>query len=305
MDGSAPGGARNSSRAARDRRVADLTVALAVAVDCGDTRQQRHLRQRLIEELVPAAQSLARRYAHRGIPTDDLLQSACVGLAKAAKSFDPRRGHDFGAYAYVTMTGEVKRLFRDFGWDIRPPRRLQELRVRVDGARCELSARLRRSPTVTEIADHLKVSSEAVIECWASNDYYKVLSLDAPVNNADEHDLSTVDTVADPWDAYEHTDNVLSLAAALKTLPPRLRQVLVLRYWHNLNQATIGEHIGVTQMQVSRLLAKAHTELRRHILAENPPREAAGDRSDENVNAEHRRCRTGQPAPSHKARQIA
>src|SRR4051794_32905045 len=177
---------------ARQRETAEIVRRLPEATD---PQEQKRLRQELVVANVPVATSIALRYRARGEAVEDLVQAAHLGLVKAVNGFDPDRGRDFLAYAVPTISGEVKRHFRDQGWDIRPPRRVQELRSEVEHASAELTQHLGRSPRLSEIARHLGASQDDVVECIASADLYHVHSLDAPVGGAE--DLAVGDTLGD------------------------------------------------------------------------------------------------------------
>jgi RNA polymerase sigma-B factor len=194
------------------------------------------------------------------------VQAAHLGLVKAAGSFDPHRANDFLAYAVPTVSGEVKRYFRDQGWDIRPPRRVQELRSEVEHASSELSQTLGRSPRLSEIAEHLGASLDDVVECVASADLYHVHSLDAPVGGGAE-DLTVGDTIGDLDPTLGQIDDVLSVRPLLDSLSPRDRRILALRYFSGWTQQQIADEVGVTQMQISRLISKALQRLREGLTA--------------------------------------
>lgn len=247
----------------RARRTAAIVADLASSHDAGE---RRRLRDDVVLVNLPVATSVALRYRNRGEPVDDLIQVAHLGLVKAADGFDPDRGPDFLAYAVPTIRGEVRRHFRDRGWDIRPPRRIQELRVRVEAAVEELAQRLDRSPRPSEIARHLGVSAEDVGECLASADRYHVHSLDAPSEGEDGGgDLAAGLGAPDPY--LEAIDDVVSVRPLLAALPARDRRILALRFWRGWTQAQIAEDIGVTQMQVSRLLSQSLRKLRTQLEA--------------------------------------
>jgi RNA polymerase sigma-B factor len=244
----------------RAERTAHILARLATA---RDDREKRRLRDDVVLVNLPVATSVALRYRNRGEALDDLIQVAHLGLIKAADGFDPHRGPDFLAYAVPTIRGEVRRHFRDRAWDIRPPRRIQELRVRVDAAAEELAQSLRRSPRPSEIADRLHVDVEDVAECLASAECYNVHSLDAPGDDTiGNGDSALAGTLGDTDPDLEAVDDVLSLRPLVARLPPRDRHIIGLRFWHGWTQAQIAEDIGVTQMQVSRLLAQALRRLR-------------------------------------------
>ncbi|MBI4943813.1 MAG: SigB/SigF/SigG family RNA polymerase sigma factor [Actinobacteria bacterium] len=257
-----PSHRHTSTDEARQRETA---AVVALLQECTDPDELARLRQRLVVLNVPVATSIALRYRSRGEAVEDLVQAAHLGLVKAVNGFDADRGHDFLAYAVPTISGEVKRHFRDQGWDIRPPRRVQELRGEVEKASSELTQTLGRSPRISEIAAHLGASEDDVVECVASADLYHVHSLDAPVGGAE--DLNVGDTLGDVDPLLGQIDDVLSVRPLMDRLPPRDRRILALRYFSGWTQQQIAEDVGVTQMQVSRLITKALRRLREGLEA--------------------------------------
>lgn len=229
-------------------------------------------RRRLLDEVVllnmPLARSLAARYRDRGEPLDDLVQVACLALVKAAHGYCPGRGRGFVAYAVPTITGELRRHFRDRGWQVRPPRRLQELRLALEVAAHDLSQDLGRAPTVVELAAQLDVPQEDVVETLAAAQGYSATSLDAPADGPDGTPLG--ETLGAEDAELDRVLDTLVVTPMLAGLPPRDRRILALRFFRGWTQSQIAEDIGVTQMQVSRLLAKALRRLR-----EQAPVEAA------------------------------
>jgi RNA polymerase sigma-B factor len=219
------------------------------------------LRERTIEAWLPLAKHLAQRFHGRGEPLDDLTQIATVGLIKAIDRFDPEYGNDFAAYAVPTIVGEIKRHFRDRTWDIRVPRRLQELKLDINEATATLAQQLGRSPTITDIATYLKRPEEDIIEGLEGARAYSAISLQTLVGSGiDGTELG------DLFGA-EDTDLALaefraSLGPALDTLPPREQKIVILRFFGNLTQTQIASHIGISQMHVSRLLTKSLATLR-------------------------------------------
>lgn len=223
-------------------------------------------RHRLLDEVVvlnlPWARRLAMRYSQRGMASDDLGQVAALALLKAAHGYDPDRGTAFGAYAAPTITGELKRHFRDSGWAVRPPRRLQELRAQLVGSTQRLSQTMGRSPTVAELAEHLGVDQDDVIESMVASGGYSTSSLDAPVGE----DTDTWVRFLREDDAdMDATPDRLSLEHLLARLPERERRILALRFFADKTQVEIGVEVGVTQMQVSRLLAQSLARLREQL----------------------------------------
>ncbi|GAA1848438.1 hypothetical protein GCM10009687_13140 [Asanoa iriomotensis] len=240
----------------------DLLTALA-AVPAGHPSRAA-LRDRTIEAWLPLANHLAHRYSGRGEPTDDLLQTAAVGLIKAVDKFDPTRGVDFAGYAIPTIIGELKRHFRDRTWDIRVPRRLQELRLAISEANSSLLQSLGRSPTVADIAAHLKISEEEVLEGLEGARAYNAVSLSTPTGDG-ERGTELGDLLGSEDTSFELAELRVALGPALATLDEREQKILTLRFYGNLTQSQIADQIGVSQMHVSRLLARALTKLRGHL----------------------------------------
>ena len=233
---------------------ADLTGA-------SSSDDQRALaREDLVRLHLPLVEHCARRFVNRGEPLDDLIQVGTIGLLKAIDRFDLDRGVEFSTYATPTVVGEIKRHFRDKGWTIRVPRRLQELRLAITRARGELSQKLGRSPTVDEIAEHLGVTPEDVLEGIESAHAYSTLSLDA--GERDDGPMSILMGMGEPDPAIEHIEVRESLKPLLEQLPDREKHILMLRFFQGLTQAQIAEQVGISQMHVSRLLNRTLAQLR-------------------------------------------
>ncbi|MEU4222160.1 SigB/SigF/SigG family RNA polymerase sigma factor [Actinoplanes sp. NPDC026623] len=234
----------------------ELLLALA-AVPVGDPSRPG-LRARVIEAWLPLAGHLASRYAGRGEPDDDLLQTAVVGLIKAIDKFDPGLGTDFPGYAIPTVIGEIKRHFRDRTWAVRMPRRLRELSLAVTAATGDLTHRLCRSPTVAEIAAHLEITEEEVLEGLEGARAQDAASLSVRVPGAGfpgEH-LGVEER------GYELAEARVALGPALASLDERGQRILTLRFYGNLTQTEIAEQVGISQMHVSRLIGRALVKLR-------------------------------------------
>lgn len=238
-----------------------LLVALAALP--ADHPSRATLRDRAIEAWVPLARHLAARFAGRGEPMDDLVQTATIGLIKSIDRYDPERGVDFTGYAIPTILGEIKRHFRDRTWHVRVPRRLQELRLSISEATTVLTQTLGRSPTVTDIAAYLQVSEEEVLEGLEGARAYTATSLSAPT--ASDGGLELGDTLGGEDPEYELAELRVALGPALAMLDEREQRILTLRFYGNLTQSQIAEQIGVSQMHVSRLLTKALAKLRGHL----------------------------------------
>ncbi len=221
-------------------------------------------RKRLQDEVVVLHMGLARaiaaRYRGRGIADDDLTQAAAMALLKAARNFDPTRGVEFLSYAVVTMKGEVKRQFRDYGWMVRPPRPIQKLQSDVSRADSELTHRLGRSPKVSEVAAYLDVAEEDVLEALSADGCFTPTSLDTPVGSEGSGVLGEL--IPGDDSAMSEAEARVMLTPAVRALPEREREVLYLRFFKQQTQAQIAEEIGVTQMQVSRILSRVLVKLR-------------------------------------------
>lgn len=226
------------------------------------------------EELTLAHESLAlylaRKFADRGEPLDDVIQVAQIGLLKAVDRFDPNRGIEFTTYATPTIVGEIKRHFRDKLWAIHVPRRLREFNYTLMRAVEELSQRLGRSPTIPEIAEAMGASFDAVLEAMEVGRAYSLVSLDAEGAESDEdHAVSLRDAVGAEDQALEHLEDRATLEWALRTLPERPREIVRLRFFEDLSQAEIARRLGISQMHVSRILREALTRLRA-LIADRP-----------------------------------
>jgi RNA polymerase sigma-B factor len=221
------------------------------------------LRDRAIEAWLPLARHLAQRYAGRGEPADDLFQVAVVGLIKAVDRWEADRGVDFAGYAIPTIVGEIKRHFRDRTWSVRVPRRLQEMRLAITAANTTLSHQLGRAATVADIAAHLGVTEEEVLEGLEGARAYNATSLSTPVSADGTTELG--ETLGGEDREYELAEFRIALSPALATLDEREQRIIHLRFYGNLTQSQIAEQIGISQMHVSRLLTKALAKLRGHL----------------------------------------
>ncbi|MFN2589380.1 MAG: RNA polymerase sigma factor SigF [Actinomycetota bacterium] len=217
------------------------------------------VRDRLIEGHLGLVEYLARRFAGRGEPLDDLIQVATIGLVKAVDRFDPDREVEFSTYATPTIVGELKRHFRDKGWAVRVPRRLQELNLRLGSVIGKLSQELQRSPTVAEIANAAGTTEDEVLEGLDSAHAYRLISLDAPTG---EEGLSYHEQLGEDDASLEALEDWVSVGPLVQQLPARERRMLYLRFFKGLTQSEIAEQLGISQMHVSRLLAKTLATLR-------------------------------------------
>jgi RNA polymerase sigma-B factor len=229
------------------------------------TTRDPALRDELVTAHLGLAQHLARRFANRGEPIDDLVQVASIGIMKSVDRFDPDRGVEFSTFAARTALGELKRHFRDKGWAVRAPRRIQELYLEIGHATGELAQRLGRPPTMAELAEVTGSTVEAVIEATEAGAGYRNASLDAPGRS----ERSSAEVIGTEDVAFEDVENRALLTPAFASLPEREQTVLRLRFEDGLTQSEIATRIGVSQMHVSRLLTSSLRKLREYIEADS------------------------------------
>lgn len=219
-------------------------------------------RDALVERFLPLARKLAMRYLRANEPADDLVQVASVGLVKAINRFEPERGLSFVAFASPTITGELKRYFRDFGWALHVPRSAQERAVRVEMATRDLTGAAGRTPSIHQLAQYLEWDLGDVLDAFETANAHHATSLDAPSHDRSAQGSSIIDLFGDIDERYDLVEERLSVAAVLPMLPLIERRVVYLRFIEDLTQAQIADLIGVSQMQVSRLLRSALARLR-------------------------------------------
>lgn len=218
-------------------------------------------RDSIVERCLPLADHIARRFDGRGESRDDLVQVARVGLVNAVIRFNVDAGSDFVSFAVPTIMGEVRRHFRDNSWSVKVPRRLKELHLRLGAATAELSQKLGRAPTPSELAAELEMDREEIVEGLVAGSSYNTLSIDGAGGGTEEAP-AIADTLGDVDLNLDQIDNRESLRPLLASLPERERQVLLLRFFESMTQTQIAERVGISQMHVSRLLAKSLTRLR-------------------------------------------
>jgi RNA polymerase sigma-B factor len=244
-----------------------------------ETRDDR-LRAELVEAHMGLAEYLARRFSNRGEPLDDLVQVASLGLLKALDRFEPERGFQFATYATHTITGELKRHFRDKGWAIRVPRRIQELHLQLGEIVASLSQDLGRSPTISEIAHQAGVSDEEVLEAIEAGQAYRFTSIDAPTGS-DDGGLTLSAQLGGVDQKLDDVDQRLSLSPLIAELPRRQQLILHYRFFEGLTQSEIARRLDISQMHVSRLLARSLTWLRSAADVDSATRHEPQDRHKE------------------------
>jgi RNA polymerase sigma-B factor len=232
--------------------------ALFSALRGGDARA----REALVRRFMPLARALARRYDHASEPFDDLLQVAHVGLLKALDRFDPELGFPFQSFAVPTILGEVRRYFRDAGWSVHVSRSSQERALKLRTAQQQLAGRWGRAPTVNELAEYLELDIEEIVEVLQVVQAYEAMSLDAPQHGGADDPLQYADAMGRLDERYELIELDATLIAVLGQIPSRERSILRMRFVEDLTQTEIAERVGVSQMQVSRLLRQTLARLR-------------------------------------------
>ena len=213
-------------------------------------------REKLVMSHLNLVRFIANKFKNRGEPIDDLIQVGYVGLLKAIDRFDPSRGLEFTTFATPTIMGEIKRHFRDKGWSVRVPRRLQELSAKVNQATDTLTSQLQRSPTIAEIADYLDATVDEVLEAMESSSAYSSVSLEAPSGADDDDTPSVIDRYATEDSDLAFTDDRIIIEEALASFSPRERDVIEMRFLKGMTQIEIAEKLGISQVQVSRLLRR-------------------------------------------------
>jgi RNA polymerase sigma-B factor len=219
-------------------------------------------REALVKRFMPLTRSLARRYDRSSEPFEDLLQVASVGLLKALDRFDPKRGYSFPSFAVPTILGEMRRYFRDCGWSVHVPRGDQERALKLREAQETLTNEHGHAPTVNQLAVYLELDTEQVIDGLQATQAYESLSLDAPRPGAEDETVTFGDAMGQEDERYELVELDATLVAALKYIPARERAMLRMRFVEDLTQTEIATRVGISQMQVSRLLRRSLDQLR-------------------------------------------
>jgi RNA polymerase sigma-B factor len=245
----------------------DAVDQLMIAAASTDGILRMQLMNEAAERFMPVAEALAGRYRGRGIPDEDLVQVAALALVKATRGYRAERATRFSAYAIPTITGELRRHFRDHGWDIRPTRRLQELRIRFRKATAELTSRQGSSPSLDDVALHLGAELRELREMLVAGEGYSTVSLDAPLDS--EHTTVLGDTLGIEDSDLDEVIDRLVVDPLLAALPERERNVLALRFYADWTQQRIATELGITQMQVSRTLSRTLSQLQAAALADS------------------------------------
>ncbi len=227
-------------------------------------------REELVRAYLPLAEYLAKRFLHRGVPSDDLFQVASLGLIKAIDRFEPERGLAFSTFATPTIIGELKRHFRDKGWALRVPRRLQELHLELATTIGSLTQELGRSPTVAEIAAAAKVSEEEVLEATDVAQVYRISSLETPPTEERDMGESRAGALSETDENLELVEERMEIARLLRVLAPRERAIVHMRFFEGKTQSEIAVSLGISQMHVSRLLARSIDQLRQEARGSPP-----------------------------------
>ncbi|MCX2184186.1 SigB/SigF/SigG family RNA polymerase sigma factor [Streptomyces sp. SKN60] len=258
--------------APQDARALTKVFLRELAVREEGTEEHQYVRNTLIEMNTSLVRYAAQRFRARGDEMEDIVQVGVIGLIKAIDRFDLAREVEFATFAVPYIVGEIKRFFRDTTWAVHVPRRLQEARVELARAHDELSSRLGRAPRVAELAERMELSEDEVVEAQIASNGYHTASLDAACGGGDEDDAdaSLADFIGEEDPALALFENFHTLAPLVGLLDERDRLLLHLRFVEELTQSEIGERLGVSQMHVSRLLARSLARLREGLLAEAP-----------------------------------
>lgn len=231
-----------------------------------EATRDRAVRDELVQAHLRLAVHLARRFNNRGVPLDDLIQVASLGLIKAVERFEPERGLEFSTFATPTILGELKRHFRDKGWSVRVPRRVQEMHIRINTLVNELSQQLGRSPTISELAAAARTSEEEVLEAMEAAQAYRTSSIDK--SEDDDQPSSAQAHLGEVDEGPLQIENELVVNRLMTTLGPREQLMIRLRFFDELTQAEIADRLGISQMHVSRLLNRSLEQLRERLVAE-------------------------------------
>ena len=254
-------------RAANDQHERDADSRDTAEIDARFVEyrrtRDRAIRNQLVQDHMRLAEFLARRFTNRGEPLDDLRQVALVGLVKAVERFEPDRGLQFSSFATPTIQGELKRHFRDKGWAVRVPRRVQELHLELDRTIGALSQELGRPPTPNEIAQRAGVDEEEVLESMEASSLYRLSSLDSGRPD-DDGGGSPSERIGGPDEELDAVENRVAVGELLSILPAREQKIVYLRFFEGLTQSEIAEQIGISQMHVSRLLVRSLETLGQH-----------------------------------------
>lgn len=234
-------------------------------------RVRKNAREELVRRHMSLVGYLAARYRGRGEPFDELVQVASLGLVKAVDRFDPTRGVAFSTYAVPTITGELRRHFRDRTWMVRPPRGLQDLRLRLLACREELTHQVGRAPTIDELAEALDVSTERVIEVMDASNGYSFNSLETPLDAGDPHGAAIGDRLASEQSGIETVERRECVRPLIASLPEREQRLLYLRFFKDMKQIDIAAELGISQMHVSRLITQIINKLRGELELGLPP----------------------------------
>jgi RNA polymerase sigma-B factor len=261
----------SSTRLSRRQRRDRTARALAAVAEATSERRRQELLDYVVRINMGVARTVAGRYFQRGIDEDDLIQVAYMALTRAARDFDAHRHQDFLSYAVPTIRGELKKHFRDQGWMVRPPRRVQEAQARITRAEGALLQELGRPVRPSELAAHLDMDLDDVIEALAADGCFSPSSLDRPVTaNGEDSGVALGDFLGETDQEAPAAEARVVLGPVVRKLKPRDRRIVYLRFFEQRSQQEIADEIGVTQMQVSRLLARILRDLRKDLTDENP-----------------------------------
>ena len=231
-----------------------------------DDTKDPSIREILIQEHLYIAEILSKKYANRGIEYDDIFQVASIGLIYAVDRYDVNKGFEFSSFATPTIIGEIKKYFRDKGWTIRVPRRIQELSKKINDSKVHLSQELQRSPTIADIAEYLKTTEEEVLEAMEASKVYTPQSLDITYDsNNDDKDINLADIIGEEDRYFSRIDNNDFIMKIMEKLSNIEKEILIDRYINKKTQVVIAKNLDISQMTVSRIEKKILEKLRKEV----------------------------------------
>ncbi|WMM24711.1 SigB/SigF/SigG family RNA polymerase sigma factor [Tissierella sp. MB52-C2] len=256
----------NKSQEARDARNLNTKMEIKELFKIYNETKDKQIRDILIEKHIYIAEILSKKYANRGIEYDDIYQVACIGLIYAIDRYNIEKGYEFSSFATPTIIGEIKKYFRDKGWTIRVPRRIQELSKKINNAKVLLSQQLQRSPTIEDIANYLNYTEEEILEAMEASKVYTPQSLDVTYDsNSEDKDVNLADLIGEEDEYFNKIENNDFLTRTMEKLNDVEKQILVERYFNKKTQVSIAKDLDISQMTVSRIEKRVLEKLRKEV----------------------------------------
>lgn len=256
----------NKSQEARDAKNLNTKMEIKELFKIYNETKDKQIRDILIEKHIYIAEILSKKYANRGIEYDDIYQVACIGLIYAIDRYNIEKGYEFSSFATPTIIGEIKKYFRDKGWTIRVPRRIQELSKKINNAKVLLSQQLQRSPTIEDIANYLNYTEEEILEAMEASKVYTPQSLDVTYDsNSEDKDVNLADLIGEEDEYFNKIENNDFLTRTMEKLNDVEKQILVERYFNKKTQVSIAKDLDISQMTVSRIEKRVLEKLRKEV----------------------------------------